>query len=519
MQVACIRMHRGSRLEVVATAAAVVLTTLLMAGCGGMGAGTMPTQWAGADSRTASERFRPQYEDYREISQNEAKTRKWMAGHGLGALDREGDPLNRYLNGVLQRIIRTSPVPDVPARVVTVDTLEGRAAYAAADGSIHIPYRLLADMDERPDEVSEDALAFLLAHELAHVLYAHEKSDVIGDIVEIGVVVTEFGTTIAAMVMEFDEEKGAEAKAMTEQAHKAATAGRWAEETFLSPAWTREQEEGADILAYDLVVRAGYNAGDGAAQLLDLLGLYEDAAQRREESGDDGADPLDLVTILVKEGSKALDKASKSHPTVAGRKENLETYVETYEARMGDEYQYIDVRELAWKEYGDRDILSDADAATVRKLFANFRSAHEAMEALDDNQRERATGFIETALSAPTTYHATPRIVAARAAGKGERSLEHLRLALRGPDPSFYTYSLVLRRLAELGEFSDVLTVLEQAEGRFGPFVDLMRWRAAALERLGRTEEAGAARSACYFENALDKRRSTCDTDIIDEMH
>lgn len=515
MQLAGSPVHQGPRLEVVATAAAVVLTTLLMAGCGGMGAGTMPTQWAGADSRTASERFRPEYDDYREISQNEARTRKWMAAHGLGALDREGDPLNRYLNGILQRIIRTSPVPDVPARVVTVDTLEGRAAYAAADGSIHIPYRLLADMDERPDEVSEDALAFLLAHELAHVLYAHEKSDVIGDIIEILVVVTEVGTTVAVEVMNFDEEMGAKAKATAEQAHKAATAGRWAEETFLSPAWTREQEEAADILAYDLVVRAGYNAGDGAAQFLDLLGLYEDAARRREESDDAGADPLDLGAHLVHLGSKVLDKASKSHPTVAGRKENLEDYVETYEARMGDEYQYIDVRELAWKEYGDRETLSDADAATVRKLFANFRSAHEAMEALDDNQRERATGLIEAALSAPTTYHATPRMVAARAAGKGEQSFEHLQLALRGPDPSFYTYTLVLRRLAEQGKFGDVLDLLEQAEGRFGPFVDLMRWRAAALERLDRTEEARAARSACYFENALDKRRSSCNTDII----
>lgn len=554
MQVTCVPMHRGSRLVTLAATMAVVLTPVLMTGCGGVDGGAMPGPSVLPDSRTASERFKPEYEDYREILKHKADTRKWMAGHGLGALDGEGDPLNRYLNEILQRIIQTSPAPDVPARVVTVDTQEGRSAYAAADGSIHVPYRLLADMDERPYEVSEDALAYLLAHELAHVLYAHEQSDVVGDIFEFGVLATEIGKTIGKEISKFDEDKGEETMEIAERIHKATTAGRWAEETFLSPAWTRGQEEEADILAYDLVVRSGYNAADAAGQFLDLLGLYENAEGQREGSDDSGAGSLDLEALGLDAGSldleklgldtgsldlgtlgldtdsldlgalvddaskKLMDQASNNHPTVKGRKKNLEEYVELYEARMGDEYQDIDVRELAWKEEGGREALSDADAATVRKLFENFRSAEEAMKALDDGQRERAAELIEEALSAPTAYHATPRIVAARVAGNSEQSLEHLQLALKGPDPSFHTYSLVLRRLDGLEKYSDVLALLEEAEVRFGPFVDLLRWRAAALEGLGRKEEAAETRSACYLLNVLDKRRNSCQTDIIEEI-
>ena len=59
------------------------------------------------------------------------------------------------------------------------------------DGTIYVPFRLLADMSASPNVATEDALAFLLAHELSHILHYHFRTDAVGDAVETVKVGTE----------------------------------------------------------------------------------------------------------------------------------------------------------------------------------------------------------------------------------------------------------------------------------------------------------------------------------------
>ena len=119
--------------------------------------------------------------------------------------------------------------------------------------------------------------------------------------------------------------------------------------------------------------------------------------------------------------------------------------------------------------------------------------------------------LIRQSLSSPTTFNAFPRVVAAlyHLENRRERAeaIEHLRLALQGPGPSFTVHE---KLLPLLDDDEERLAVLREAEQRFGRFVRLMRLRATILEKLGREEEASRVRSSCYSENLLSKQRNEC---------
>ena len=80
---------------------------------------------------------------------------------------------------------------------------------AFPDGSIYVPLRLLQDMNNAPhfasDEAffaapaSEDALAFLLGHELAHIMDYHYSSDALGSAFSIAVVGVELAMQLARL--------------------------------------------------------------------------------------------------------------------------------------------------------------------------------------------------------------------------------------------------------------------------------------------------------------------------------
>ena len=170
------------------------LLVMVLSGC----TGTTGLSSALLDGTTAEQRaldrFRPKDMNYSSIADaREEVERRVAAVHGWGAMEPEDGPLGRYLNTVLDRLVDVSPLPDVPARVIVVDLTESPVAVAMNDGTIYIPFKILADLNANPDIGSEDALAFLLAHELAHILYYHFQSDSVGDVFELVIFAGEVG--------------------------------------------------------------------------------------------------------------------------------------------------------------------------------------------------------------------------------------------------------------------------------------------------------------------------------------
>ena len=493
-----------------------LLVAVLLSGCAGPV--NLPEALGGPDTEAqrAVVQFRAENMNYDEIGDARKEIERTVAAvHGWGRVEHEDGPLTAYLNSILKRIVAVSPVSDVPVRVVVADVTESPVALAMKDGTIYIPIKLLADMNDNPALGSEDTLAFLLAHEVAHILYYHFSSDVFGDIFETVLFAGEVGYSV---IQNFDA--GQESARNVGDLYRKVRLARLVEETALSPAWTRKQEYEADLLGFDLMTRAGYNP-EAAYDFMDFLQAYEEWEESRRSQARQAAEKS--LEQDVKEGnfgelfSKVLSQTveevtttlSRKHARVGERRKTLARYHERWSDEFADA-EDVDYRNLGWQEDVSDEKLDQAVAVDrMRRIFDNYRSSREAISALVDGDLDDAEKLVEKALSGPTQYSPYPRVVAAiycEERGDRECAMEHIRVALKeGPGASFAVYRKLLEYVPD-----GHLAILDDAEQQFGRFVGLMQYRAAILEKLGRDHEAQTVRNACYYENATSKNRHEC---------
>ena len=200
---------------------------------------------------------------------------------------------------------------------------------------------------------------------------------------------------------------------------------------------------------------------------------------------------------------------SRKHVHMKQRREELNEYHERWADEVADA-EDVDYRPLGWHTVvRDGDSIDAVAVSRIRRMFENYKSSKEAVAAIADGDYVEAESHVGKSLSSPTEYNPYPRVVAAsHLAETGNRNgaIAHLRMALKeGPGASFRVYEKLLQ-YARDGH----LQILDEAEGRFGRFVGLMRYRATYLEDLGRVEEAEEVRRTCYFEHAGSKNRHGC---------
>jgi len=172
--------------------------------------------------------------------------------------------LTRYLNRICQTIVINSIYPELynGYHVIIVDTPEFNA-FASPGGHIIITRGLVESA------TSEDMLAAVIAHELAHIMKKHSLS-IIDD-------------------LRLHEEMSAMADLATAFAGNTAAAARFAYfrnsvaatvDALVKNGYSPEQEFDADSGAVELLVASGYNP----AALLEMLRILQ-VVQRTQEGG------------------------------------------------------------------------------------------------------------------------------------------------------------------------------------------------------------------------------------------
>src|SRR3990167_6364094 len=159
--------------------------------------------------------------------------------------------IDQYLNGVLARLQKSLPGTPIAARVYTTPNTEFNAT-SFQDGGIYISYKALGALE------SEDELAAIIAHEYSHVLLQHYKTNWIdsaanlaysaGNIYINSKVKTATDTDLLRMMVTNN-------------------AALEASQIGLVPVLSRDQENEADQLGMDLMVRANYSFSGGLSFL------------------------------------------------------------------------------------------------------------------------------------------------------------------------------------------------------------------------------------------------------------
>lgn len=174
--------------------------------------------------------------------------------------------LEADLNAVLQDIQRALPSAPPAARVYATPDPAFRA-YATADGAIFIAAGILQSLESR------DELAALIAHEYAHVVLGHSGTSKARELARVAQGV---GSVYLALrhgqVRDMDLSSALVRDVVLHSSLIEALQGG------MLPARTRQHELDADLLATDLLVRAGYNPA-AMVDFLDKLDTWEAARQ------------------------------------------------------------------------------------------------------------------------------------------------------------------------------------------------------------------------------------------------
>lgn len=285
------------------------LATALLAGCVGNGV-SIPAQGKFVDI-VAQHPLTPS------PPQPETVVLRPLLVSGQGVL--EENALAAYVRTVMDRLLARWPGP---RPIVSVYVVPGSdfTAEALRDGAIMITTGTFETLARTSSLRNEDALAFVVAHELSHVLLGHPAERArTSEMLHYASGVVALGSTIVGHSKLANVARvGVKVATFNEAGIELADGG-------LFPSWSRAQEEQADTLGIDLMARAGYSV-EAVPAVLQALEAAEVSP---------GARP-DLI-VMEKNGFRLqpgevvkdmIARMARTHPLASERERKARAYIE-----------------------------------------------------------------------------------------------------------------------------------------------------------------------------------------------
>jgi hypothetical protein len=204
--------------------------------------------------------------------------------------------LEAYVRSVLRRVMR--PIEDAPYTGEVGVFVTSRASFTATatpGNDIILPIAVLRQVD------NEEELAFVLAHELTHILRrdlqrteAMAEQDRLGEISRrLSEAALDFGTKMA-VDRASDPETARRLQVLKRQIKASLRSLQLLIEGGLAPQWTRAQERTADITAIELLHKANYDP-------LPAQSVFDHIGAERKERREQVQEHIQRVERLLKE--------------------------------------------------------------------------------------------------------------------------------------------------------------------------------------------------------------------------
>jgi predicted Zn-dependent protease len=357
--------------------------------------------------------------------------------------------LENYLNGIVAKLLAYSPVKGAKVRVILIGDDAYGATQSMPDGIIAMPLRFIHACE------SEDEIAWLLGHELSHILLRHHNADWVLEYQKTLLGTVENMLVLTGATVNLVNKMGANTEAgmvsgLVEKYNKWATIVSLSTST-LYPAWSRSQEEEADLLGLDLIAKAGYSV-DEADQVLSQLEAWSGSEDKRREQQDEQAqavfneesithaDANSFFRELTKAWVAALQQAigqlkaeiTATHKDVAARRKALGNYMEREYEDDYNEPQTVTLRRILARR-------------SVKRIMTAYAKAWNAEQAITNGDAGNAERLLRAGLGRyPKIGHDSyPRLVffQIRATqGRLDKARKNLEIALRYPDASMQVY-------------------------------------------------------------------------------
>lgn len=372
--------------------------------------------------------------------------------------------LEAYVNDVLGRLIEPIAQWNLPLQVYVMADLQP-GAFAYASGALFVTDGLLRALR------SEDELAFVLGHEVGHVAMRHHTSDWMATARRYSVLAAETGF---ALQRGFGGQKSSSSVGWLAATYAGAIVSR----DFVSPSWTRGQEDQADRFSVDLMVRAGFNV-EAAYEVMELLkaaeqdfgkegaveytALEETLHAQGSQFKANAAKGNILATPLAALGdaiSGLLSESRKNHRPALERVDVLRKYVETeYDDAPAPLYRKEPLSR-AMSNQKTKAVLDRYDI--VRELVRNS-----GVPRRDPKTRERLLADLGAGPTATDSFVLT-RLANLRV-NEGPAVVERvLAPALTDPRPGLEPFYAVAELYKSARRFKEGLAMLERATALYG---------------------------------------------------
>ncbi|HTQ13383.1 MAG TPA: M48 family metalloprotease [Rhizomicrobium sp.] len=422
--------------------------------------------------------------DYSDVMAGRARAVGIMRSRGQGFVP--SPELNAYVQGVLDRLTRGLPMPPSFHPQVRVLATPEFGGECTPDGTLVITVGLLELLE------NEDELAFVLGHEVSHAIYRHQVANWEQKAQYYAVV---NGAAVDVVAQSAALSIGGRAGANVVRGLDVARHLAKLSANVLMPQMAKDQEDAADALGFDLMVRAGYDP-DAAYSVMDKLAAQEQEAEEAAAAAKQAAKDADqdqdsghllgsglsiLGTVLAggrPSSDQIADVAIFAFDTaVDNMAEDATTHHPAGErADLLSQYEYANYRDITPKPTTPLpwDAASRSPIkAHITAMLSHYTDAENAAAYIaDHNQGSAASAGRDVIAStgAPTTDHAYTEFVASEyydGAGQKPQSEAALVKAVQSPEPSWQIYSRLVDIYMEQQAWPKADALMAQAVTRF----------------------------------------------------
>ncbi|NVC65039.1 hypothetical protein FC652_18130 [Vibrio sp. 05-20-BW147] len=431
--------------------------------------------------------------------------------------------INKYLENILAKILKEWPHSTEKNISIVVASDRNYSAYATPD-TIVITQGVLADAE------SEDELAFIIAHELSHILLKHsetneyfaKQSALVSKTANIAMstaVLTDMKTVKTANGYKVTSQNKASTRNVIEDSYRTGLTINRLSRDVISSSMSRSDEDEADLLGMDLLVKAGYSPRAFSPVLERLESSQKFTEEQLKEKklevqkfvsiASDAGKHLSSDNTLSnlgylaanEAGTRLLQSFSARHSSPIERKKDLSAYIKR-------EYRKERGRQLSSSTF--EKIVKNGKGNQIQQ---NYWYASEAFRALEFGDIKTAEKLARKSVSGPTQYHAYPRLAfygVRKAQNLDSKALQNLSMIKNWDYASIQTFTLAAQSYREQKKPNSSLKLLAKGESVIGTQVPFLPEYIAAHKALGNDAQVAELLTQC---------KSVKESNIVAQCH
>lgn len=208
--------------------------------------------------------------------------------------------LYTYVNQIASTLILSLPGEQRPEYEIFITYDNNIRAHATFQKQIYITSATLLNIN------SEDELAFLLSHELSHLILKHNQYSVerakqrkmFGDLRDMAIGLVQLSNLDVESLVKKGEVATKDDEKLGKQVKKVSRIGKrvlQVKKGLIDPSYNRKEEQEADYLAIDMMLKSGYNP-KGLYRYMDVVKAFRkditDTNERRTKAIDEAQDSI-----------------------------------------------------------------------------------------------------------------------------------------------------------------------------------------------------------------------------------